>query len=76
MFLVRKGIIYLLVILMGVFLLSGCLTKEKVDEENGDENSQVVSYSIADIKAEIKDNYVKVLQVGIQQILMLFLLKM
>lgn len=55
----KRSIIYLLVILMGVFLLSGCLTKEKVDEENGDENSQVVSYSIADIKAEIKDNYVK-----------------
>ncbi|MBM7559557.1 hypothetical protein [Marinitoga litoralis] len=30
----KKSIIYLLVILMGVFLLSGCLTKEKMGEEN------------------------------------------
>lgn len=53
----KKSLVFLLVVVLGIFLLTGCLTKEKVDE-NGNDGSQATVFSLAAVKAEIKENYI------------------
>ncbi|WP_129408220.1 hypothetical protein [Marinitoga lauensis] len=53
----KKTLVFLLVVFMGVFLLTGCLTKEKVEEPAND-NISVNEYSVGDVKSEIKENYI------------------
>ncbi|AEX85167.1 hypothetical protein Marpi_0737 [Marinitoga piezophila KA3] len=58
----KKTLVFLLAGILGIFLLTGCLTKEKVVEDEGEKISNEATttvFSLSSIKEEIKENYEK-----------------